>query len=347
MDYDLKRLDPKHANDEDYKAILEFVNAYRKEELPDDPPRSLEYLKNSLKSVEHFDSMDMRFWYLWDKDRVIGEVFTTAGLTDDNRHLLQLELSVDKDYRRKGIGSHLLKTIVETADALERTLLITGTKDRVPAGEAFAKRIGAKAGLAAHVNRLDLNELDHALMQSWIDTGNQRAAEFELGLWDSTLPEDEIEVIAEMISVMNTAPRDDLAIEDWKLTPDQLREWEAFMKERGTQQRTYYARHKPSRELAGYTQLHYNPEDVNTAQQGDTGVMPNYRGHGLGKWLKAAMVQRVQQDFPQVRYIRTGNADSNAPMLAINQQMGFKPYFAETAWQVEVDTVKDYLRSRS
>jgi hypothetical protein len=55
------------------------------------------------------------------------------------------------------------------------------------------------------------------------------------------------------------------------------------------------------------------------------------------------MLKKVLQERPQVRLIRTGNADSNAAMLKINQELGFKPYTADTLWQVELQKVLDYL----
>ncbi len=57
------------------------------------------------------------------------------------------------------------------------------------------------------------------------------------------------------------------------------------------------------------------------------------------------MLDRVLRERPQVRFVRTGNADSNAAMLRINHQLGFKPYIAHCVWQVETDKVLDYLNS--
>jgi hypothetical protein len=37
--------------------------------------------------------------------------------------------------------------------------------------------------------------------------------------------------------------------------------------------------------------------------------------------------------------IKTSNADSNAPMLGINDKLGFRPYVGTTTWQVHVDRV--------
>ena len=108
-----------------------------------------------------------------------------------------------------------------------------------------------------------------------------------------------------------------------------------------------YAREMATGDIAGYTQVfwsRYRPQEL---WQGATGVLPQYRNRGLGRWLKAAMLEKVLRDRPQVRYVRTGNADSNAPMLKINYELGFKPRKAWTTWQVEVDRVMEYLASRS
>jgi len=77
-----------------------------------------------------------------------------------------------------------------------------------------------------------------------------------------------------------------------------------------------------------------------------TGVFPQYRNHGLGRWLKAAMLDKVLKERPQVLFVRTGNADSNAAMLKINTELGFKPYRAECLWQVEVQKVMEYLQKK-
>jgi GNAT superfamily N-acetyltransferase len=95
--------------------------------------------------------------------------------------------------------------------------------------------------------------------------------------------------------------------------------------------------------FAGYTETVWNPNRPEVLRQDMTGVFPQYRNKGLGRWLKAAMLDKVLKERPQVKYVRTGNADSNAAMLKINTALGFKPYMADTLWQVELQKVLDYL----
>ena len=79
------------------------------------------------------------------------------------------------------------------------------------------------------------------------------------------------------------------------------------------------------------------------AYQDDTGVDPEHRNKGLGRWLKAAMAKRFVSEFPDVTAIETGNAGSNEPMLNINIAMGFKTVLEVNAWQGDIATVREAL----
>ena len=59
------------------------------------------------------------------------------------------------------------------------------------------------------------------------------------------------------------------------------------------------------------------------------------------------MLDKVLKERPQVKYVRTGNADTNASMLKINNELGFKPYTADILWQVELNKVMDYIQTGS
>ncbi len=72
-------------------------------------------------------------------------------------------------------------------------------------------------------------------------------------------------------------------------------------------------------------------------------MLETYRGHGLGRWLKAAMIQRILEERPAVTLIRTGNADENAPMLKINNELGFKPYQSNSIVQVTLEKAMQYI----
>ena len=345
MNFELKRFVPEEASREVFEARTEFGNTIEKETHPDDPPRSVDFqIRNALGWAELKESQ-IYVWLVWDGDIVIGELFAFLSQRD-NTYLIDGELAVLPSHRRQGVATLLLKKFVEIAEAENRSLMHFSSFDKIPAGSVLLEKLGATRGSEWTVRQLELAALDRNLLENWVASAKEKATDFELHFLEGAYPETQLSEFAELTDVMNTAPKDDLDIEDFVVTPESLREWEAYAKAQGLVRWTYYVRHVPSGELAGYTEMNYDPENPTVMDQQGTGVLPKYRGHSLGKWLKAAMLLKLLQERPSIKFVRTGNADSNAPMLAINRKLGFEPYFSQTVWQLKTSKLKTYLESR-
>ncbi len=55
------------------------------------------------------------------------------------------------------------------------------------------------------------------------------------------------------------------------------------------------------------------------------------------------MLEKIVHEHPEVKFVRTNNADSNGAMVKINKELGFKPYMATCLWQVETEQAGSYL----
>ncbi|MCW5849454.1 MAG: GNAT family N-acetyltransferase [Anaerolineae bacterium] len=336
----IKRFDQKTATDSEMRAFHEFDGQIHTEVWPGDPHTPYEQFARNWRNQPPL--WRCHVWLAWDGDRVVGKAETWTSQTGTNEHLMDGGIDILPAYRRQGLARRLLAEMVEAARQEDKTLFIFGTSDIVPAGEAFMNRLGAEQGLTTHTNQLDLADVDRGLMRQWIQRAQDRAAGYRLGLWVGPYPEAELEGIAAMYAATNDAPHDDLNVEDEHRTPDQLREMDASMVARGNERWSMYVREEATGALAGFSEIFWNPAEPETAYQGWTAVVPQYRNLGLGRWLKAAMIEKLDER-PQVKRVRTGNADSNGPMLGINHEMGFKPYRAWTVWQVERAKVAAYL----
>lgn len=339
--YNIQEFVAGEANETDFSALHQFSNKMRAERLPNDPPRSLQVLKANLLALPPF--VNLRMWLVWNaaETAVLGQGVFVHLDTEDNQHLGQVEIGVLAEHRRQGLGKALLAFIAEEATAKNRRLLISDTNGRVPAGEKFALHLGASKGLSTHVNQLAITQIDNSLVKSW--SGSAPKAEFSIGAWQGPYPDEQLENIMALHDVMNQQPLDDLDVEDSHFTEEQIRQMEARLAAQGVDRWTIFVQDGASGKLAGYTQIFFQPDLPMVGFQGDTGVFHEFRGRGLGKWLKAAMLEKIVAERPSVQFIRTTNADSNAAMLNINQKLGFEPYYAQTVWQIETAKVKAYL----
>jgi GNAT superfamily N-acetyltransferase len=339
----IRLFDTKGASQSEYTALNRHNNLIRLERLPDDPPIPLKESIQDLQNIPPF--VEVKMWCAWDANQGGIIAHGNVGLLrmEENRHLAQFDLGVQPEYRRQGLGRQLLTLVTETVRSDNRRLLLAETVDRIPAGEAFMIRLGAQKGLEGHVNQLRLTELNHNLLMHWLEQGRLCASEFELGLWEGPYPEEQITAMAQLFELTNQQPLGELEIEDMHMTPEQLRQTEQLLFARGSQRWTFYIIEKATGRFAGYTETVWNPNRPEILRQDMTGVFPEYRNKGLGRWLKAAMLDKVLKERPEVKYVRTGNADVNAAMLKINNELGFKPYMATALWQVDIDRVLTYL----
>lgn len=342
----IERVDYRALTDEQLRILNEFENVMQAEEYPDDPPKPLEQTVAFTRNLPGYFVVN-ELWALDANGKIAAEGFTYWTDTEENSHLANIGLLVRPDRRRRGLGRVLLRSLTEVASSAGRELLLGMTSNRVPAGQAFARRVGAEPGLATHENRLQLVDVDREMVARWISQGPQRAAGYSVVWMDNPYPDDRIEAIADLMNVMNTAPRDDLDMEDQRITADHVRQWERSRLASGTECWNLFAVEDATGGLVGYTAVRWNSDNPAAIMQGDTGVRPEHRGHALGKWLKAAMIDRILRERPEADHIRTGNADSNDAMLGINRELGFKPYIARTAWQVRVERVQAYLDGSS
>ncbi len=69
------------------------------------------------------------------------------------------------------------------------------------------------------------------------------------------------------------------------------------------------------------------------AWQEITIVDPAHRGHRLGLAVKLANLDFLAERAPDVRTIRTSNAQENAPMIAVNDMLGFEIVGVGMFWQ--------------
>ena len=112
---------------------------------------------------------------------------------------------------------------------------------------------------------------------------------------------------------------------------------ERVRRQRGELHLQAVVRHKESGRVAGLTEVIIEGGAEEHCMQGDTIVDPDFRGHRLGTILKIANQRAVREWRPKMRYVWTGNATSNAHMIAINEAVGYRLVCHENVFQKKLD----------
>ena len=84
--------------------------------------------------------------------------------------------------------------------------------------------------------------------------------------------------------------------------------------------------YSPDGEAVAYSNVVTGASDSDDPgiDQWATIVRPDHRGHRLGLAVKCALTRAIQEHFPEAEYVRTQNAETNAPMVAINEAHGVR-----------------------
>ena len=337
-------VDQAQPTEREAEALHTLLGAHVAQTRPHDAAPTVDDVRRSLSAAAAMRSYAVRTALAWSGDVAVGQVTTSSSRKGDNEHLLQVEAFVAASRRRQGVGTYLLGWAAARARAERRALLIGTSTDRAPEGAAFARRLGASVGLVSLVFELAVADLDPALIATWLRAGPARAPDVELVWLSSPYPAGDVAELAVVMQAMNDIPLGDLQVGDRRVTPATLRDQEATRRVRGEEVWTLAARRTGDGALVGVTETLWHRGNPAVLLQLGTVVLREARGRGIGRWLKAAMLERVRRERPSVRVVRTDNASMNAPMQAINDALGFRLALTESVWQVGVEQVEAALR---
>lgn len=341
LGYTVREVDLHEADDRLVAAVVAFTHAVDAEQVPEDPPAPAEAIAARLRNRSQFG--ERTDWLAQKGDLVVGRLAMHENKSGSNAHIREASLHVLADHRRRGLGTALFAAAVASLpDDGSVKLVESWTSRRVPAGAAFAERLGAKPGMQLRVSQVDLQSIDRALMREWAALDPKG---YRLEWIEDVVPDQLMGAAVEAFGAINRMPREGLEMEDWKFTPEIIRDWERQMRARGQRNWTLLALEEATGAGAGFTGVFFDPRVPSVVHQGGTAVDPAHQGRDIGKWLKARMVERILAEMPGARFIRTDNAGSNAPMLAINGRMGFREAWWMDIWQLPLADAKRHAKA--
>ncbi|PWC55200.1 hypothetical protein TSO221_05875 [Azospirillum sp. TSO22-1] len=331
--------DPPNAPSEQWTGLHTFRRVRHAESFPEDP----------LLADAEYEAMERkpsRFgrrvaWMARVDGRVVGMLSTfvadttVPGMAVVERHLAAGG-GVMKNWRRHGVGTRLLAELHGLMVANGKATATLTAEE--PDGHAFLRHLGAGEKVRNVDNRLALDAVDWEMVERWhaalravpgltrtIHAGRVPAAEFE-------------GILPAINALIRDVPRDRL---DFPIVENDMRMIEEWYRDLDVVQGQHHLvlLRDAAGAVAGVSDVVWRPGAPDRTFQVFTGVRRDLRGLGLGKGLKAAVLRHVRSTLPTVQLMLTGNAEANAPMLAINARLGYAVHKVLVTYQIGVDAL--------
>lgn len=344
-----ERLD---GDDDEIVALAELIRRLDAEVLGTaDLSRRPRELLHDLRQAEYTARTAIG---AFDAGRLVGLAEVQWELDPDARTAYVTTVGVDRDRRRRGIGSDLLAAAEDAARSAGRPTTVLSADHLIDEDDTIAPRMRAPQGdasipaeaPAARFARAHGYELGQLYRVSTLEVagrgddfrGRLAAAldaasdGYRLVGWRERAPDDLVDSLArahERMSVDAPSGAISYELEPWDAA--RVREVEDRAVAAG-RVNLKVAAVAPDGEVAGFTEFSLLP-DSPAVEQWDTIVLAAHRGHRLGMRLKLANLVALADADPARDRVYTWNADENEHMLAINVALGFRPFALESAWQ--------------
>lgn len=307
----IRQWNPATASDQEINAWVALNNDCLSHDLPGDPL----CVRDGAREWLSLDGPDYtRIHFIDDDFRGWASLRLYLG---ENAQMADINIHVSPRHRRQGIGTALVAAVVESARG-RRSL--TASSPEGSDGGDFARAIGFREVLREARSLLTLADVDWNTVR---EMAGRAHPGYELRTWEGPVPEEMQKQYAAAKLSMNDAPLGDLDMNPVHFDVDRGRKFDQLLAGRGVRIYRTVAVHVESGDVAGLTELNRIPTMPTRGDQGDTCVVPDHRGHGLGLWIKAATLLRFVAEEPGVVDIQTWNAASNEHMLAVNYTLGF------------------------
>ncbi len=311
----------------DDEQLHAFYDVSYRAEMEDGRPWNGHWTFDEVASLVREQTPDNQVLGLcvYDGAALVGAGLAMYSLVDNTDKAYVFPM-VDPPARGRGAGGALVEALVERCRELGRTTITSNAAYAGPErADAEAMRFAAQHGFRVANTEIH-RQLHLPVSDDLLDELDREGLPFRDGYTVETFVDGIPDVLlpsycALVNKLVVDAPSGDVDYEEQATTPDLMREHMAKNARIGRQ--VFHALALLDGEAVAQTDVAVQPQGPLAVQWG-TYVSREHRGHRLGTAVKVANLRSLQAARPDVTRIDTGNADTNAQMVSINERLGFE-----------------------
>jgi GNAT superfamily N-acetyltransferase len=321
------------ATPEIWAAFHVHRRAIAAELYPDEPILDDAEREHEMRKTDPL--WDSRRWLAVDGRDVVGSAGTgfrrpETPNAQEHAPFLYGHGSVAAHVRRNGIGTMLLRQVHALMHARDKSVLTLSTD--VDAGHAFLMHFGAAAKHTTLESRVLFNDLDWPRLRTWEDA----AGDYGLA-WESyagRVPRETlVSLLPALTAMMSDMPLGALETPPIRYEIESYDRWYESLDRAGGAHHLVLVR-EAGGAVAGISDAEWDSRSPRRVSQGLTAVARPWRGRGVARAVKAALLRQVHAAHPDAEEIRTSNGESNAAMLSVNKRLGFSVLRRYVAYQL-------------
>ncbi|MDH6127323.1 GNAT family N-acetyltransferase [Kitasatospora sp. GP82] len=305
---------PERASAAELRAWYELAVTATAADYPSTPLPPYDSYVQQLRQPTSYLGLQ-RLWVARDNGRLIGTARAVFP-TDENSERAITAVRVSARNRRRGVGTRLLQTMLPEIHARGCQRIAGQTKAGAD-GEKWTNALGFRTVAQRASHHLDIKRTDPARWQVPLAPG------FRIQKWVDTAPGDLVQSFARARNAIADSPTGEASYQHPDWTAERVRQYEARMRGIGESHRYVVAVDERSGAVAGFTEIAIVPQQWSYCHQEDTAVLPEFRGLGLGRAIKASMMRWLTAELPRLEQVHTMTAADNLHMIRVNAQLGY------------------------
>lgn len=265
----------------------------------------------------------------------LGSAFLRLFTRKGQEHLAELQVNVHVTERRKRIGSRLLDRAVAAAREAGKRSVIAQAEAGTPGGQ-FLAASGFRKVLTLTYARLALDEMERSEIDQISSIVERPHHGYRLVSWRGAVAGELAKTFADSRRAMNDMPMGDTdyGVVAWDV--DRVLAAAQAVADRGDLLTTVVAVDDSDGTIVGFSELVVPGDGKGDGQHYGTGVLPEHRGHDLGRWMKAELVRLARINHPELSGVVTDTADDNIHMRRINDALGYVPTHQVLQYQLDL-----------